>query len=99
MSGNFASPQKIKASVISIKDKDDLYFSEATTMRLRCIDNPTYMIDGQKFLNQDMQGGKVACEKFVSKQKLKWVLLEKNTLTKSLTNPCLKNVTHEFFLI
>ena len=66
-------------------------------MRLRCIDNPTSMIDGQKLLNQDMQGGKVAYEKFVSKQRVKWVLLEKNALTKSLTNQCFKNVTHEFF--
>ena len=73
---NYASPQKIKASDTPIKDKGDLYSSEAVVMRLRCIDKSISMVDGQKFLNQNMQGGIVSYEKPLSEKEVKWVTLE-----------------------
>jgi hypothetical protein len=73
---NFASPRKIKASDIPIKDKGDLFSSEAIVMRLRCIDKSISMVDGQKFLNQNMQGGMVSYEKPLSEEEVKWVSLE-----------------------
>jgi hypothetical protein len=73
---NYASPQKIKASDIPIKDKGDLYSSEAVVMRLRCTDKSISMVDGQKFLNQNMQGGMVSYEKPLSEKEVKWVTLE-----------------------
>jgi len=74
---NYASPQKIKASDIPIKDKGDLYSSEALVLRLRCKDKFISMVDGQKFLNQNMQGGIVSYEKPLSEKEVKWVPLEK----------------------
>jgi len=73
---NYASPQKIKASDIPIKDKGDLYSSEAVVMRLRCTDKSISMVDGQKFLNQNMKGGMVSYEKPLSEKEVKWVTLE-----------------------
>jgi hypothetical protein len=74
---NYASPQKIKASDIPIKDKGELYSSEAIVMRLRCEDKSISLVDGQKFLNQNMQGGMVSYEKPLSEKEVKWVSLEK----------------------
>jgi hypothetical protein len=74
---NYASPQKIRASDIPIKDKGELYSSEAIVMRLRCTDKTISMVDGQKFLNQNMQGGMVSYEKPLSEKEVKWVPLEK----------------------
>jgi hypothetical protein len=34
------------------------------------------MVDGQKFLNQNMQGGMVSYEKPLSEKEVKWVPLE-----------------------
>jgi hypothetical protein len=73
---NYASPRKIKTSDIPIKDKGDLYSSEAITMRLRCVDKSISMVDGQKFLNQNMQGGMVSYKKPLSEKEVKWVSLE-----------------------
>jgi hypothetical protein len=73
---NFASPRKINASDIPIKDKGDLYSSEAIVMRLRCKDKSISMVDGQKFLNQNMQGGMVSYEEPLSEKEVKWVKLE-----------------------
>ena len=73
---NFASPQKIKDSDIPIKDKGDLYSSESIALRLRCKDKSISMVDGQKFLNQNMQGGMVSYEKPLSEKEVKWVTLE-----------------------
>jgi hypothetical protein len=73
---NYASPQKIKASDIPIKDKGELYSSEAIVMRLRCVDKSISLVDGQKFLNQNMQGGMVSYEKPLSEKEVKWVTLE-----------------------
>lgn len=73
---NYASPQKIGASDIPIKDKGNLYSSEAITMRLRCVDKSISMVDGQKFLSQNMQGGMVSYEKPLSEKEVKWVTLE-----------------------
>jgi hypothetical protein len=73
---NYASPQKIGASDIPIKDKGELYSSEAIVMRLRCTDKSISMVDGQKFLNQNMQGGIVSYEKPLSEKEVKWVTLE-----------------------
>jgi hypothetical protein len=73
---NYASPQKIKASDIPIKDKGELYSSEAIVMRLRCVDKSISLVDGQKFLNQNMQGGMVSYEKPSSEKEVKWVTLE-----------------------
>jgi len=39
---NYASPQKVKASDIPIKDKGELYSSEAIVMRLRCEDKSIF---------------------------------------------------------
>ena len=77
---NFASPQKIKASDIPIKDKGDLYSSESIALRLRCKDKSISMVDGQKFLNQNMQGGMVSYEKPLSEKEVKWVTLDKKYL-------------------
>ena len=77
---NFASPQKIKASDIPIKDKGDLYSSESIALRLRCKDKSISMVDGQKFLNQNMQGGMVSYEKPLSEKEVKWLPLEKKYL-------------------
>ena len=74
---NFASPKKIAASDIPIKDKGELYSSEAIVMRLRCEDKSISLVDGQKFLNQNMQGGMVSYEKPLSEKEVKWVSLEK----------------------
>lgn len=74
---NYASPQKVKASDIPIKDKGELYSSEAIVMRLRCEDKSISLVDGQKFLNQNMQGGMVSYEKPLSEKEVKWVSLEK----------------------
>jgi len=74
---NYASPQKIGASDIPIKDKGNLYSSEAIVMRLRCTDKSISMVDGQKFLNQNMQGGMVSYEKPLSEKEVKWAPLEK----------------------
>jgi len=74
---NYASPQKIGASDIPIKDKGELYSSEAIVMRLRCADKTISLVDGQKFLNQNMQGGMVSYEKPLSEKEVKWVMLEK----------------------
>jgi len=74
---NFASPKKIAASDIPIKDKGELYSSEAIVMRLRCADKTISLVDGQKFLNQNMQGGIVSYEKPLSEKEVKWVPLEK----------------------
>ena len=77
---NYASPQKIKASDIPIKDKGDLYSSEALVLRLRCKDKAISKVDGQKFLNQNMQGGMVSYEKPLSEKEVKWVTLDKKYL-------------------
>jgi hypothetical protein len=74
---NYASPRRIKTSDIPIKDKGDLYSSETIIMRLRCEDKSISMVDGQKFLNQNMQGGMVAYEVPLSEKEVKWVKLEK----------------------
>jgi hypothetical protein len=74
---NYASPQKIGDSDIPIKDKGDLYSSEVIVMRLRCADKTISLVDGQKFLNQNMQGGMVSYEKPLSEKEVKWVMLEK----------------------
>jgi hypothetical protein len=74
---NYASPRKIKTSDAPIKDKGDLYSSETVVMRLRCLDKSISMVDGQKFLNQNMQGGMVAYENPLSEKEVKWVSLEK----------------------
>jgi hypothetical protein len=74
---NYASPQKIGVSDIPIKDKGDLYSSEVIVMRLRCADKTISLVDGQKFLNQNMQGGMVSYEKPLSEKEVKWVMLEK----------------------
>ena len=73
---NYASPQKIKTSDIPIKDKGALFSSEAIVMRLRCTDKSISMVDGQKFLNQNMQGGMVSYENPLSEKEVKWVTLE-----------------------
>jgi hypothetical protein len=73
---NFASPRRIKASDIPIKDKGDLYSSEAIVMRLRCKDKSISMVDGQKFLNQNMQGGMVSYEEPLPEKEIKWVKIE-----------------------
>jgi hypothetical protein len=73
---NYASPQKIGASDIPIKDKGELFSSEAIVMRLRCTDKSISMVDGQKFLNQNMKGGMVSYEKPLSEKEVKWVTLE-----------------------
>ena len=77
---NYASPQKIKASDIPIKNKGDLYSSESIALRLRCKDKSISMVDGQKFLNQNMQGGMVSYEKPLSEKEVKWVTLDKKYL-------------------
>jgi len=46
-------------------------------MRLRCADKTISLVDGQKFLNQNMQGGIVSYEKPLSEKEVKWVPLEK----------------------
>lgn len=74
---NYASPQKIGASDIPIKDKGELFSSEAIVMRLRCTDKSISMVDGQKFLNQNMKGGMVSYEKPLSEKEVKWLPLEK----------------------
>jgi hypothetical protein len=74
---NYASPQKIKASDIPIKDKGNLFSSEAVVMRLRCADKTISLVDGQKFLNQNMQGGMVSYENPSSEKEVKWAPLEK----------------------
>ena len=74
---NYASPQKIGASDIPAKDKGDLYSSESIVLRLRCKDKSISKVDGQKFLNQNMQGGMVSYEKPLSEKEVKWVPLEK----------------------
>ena len=74
---NYASPQKIGPSDLPIKDKSDLYSSESVVMRLRCTDKSVSMVDSQKFLNQNMQGGIVSYEKPLSEKEVKWVSLEK----------------------
>jgi hypothetical protein len=74
---NYASPQKIGASDIPVKDKGDLYSSESIVLRLRCKDKSISKVDGQKFLNQNMQGGMVSYEKPLSEKEVKWVPLEK----------------------
>lgn len=38
-------------------------------MRLRCTDKSISMVDGQKFLNQNMQGGMVSYEKPLSEKR------------------------------
>jgi len=73
---NFASPRRIKASDIPIKDKGDLYSSEAIVMRLRCEDKSMSMVDGQKFLNQNMQGGMVSYVEPLPEKEIKWVKIE-----------------------
>jgi hypothetical protein len=73
---NFASPRRISASDIPIIDKGDFYSSEAIVMRLRCEDKSISMVDGQKFLNQNMQGGMVSYEEPLSEKEVKWVKLE-----------------------
>jgi hypothetical protein len=73
---NYASPQKIEVSDIPIKDKGELYSSEAQVLRLRCKDKSISMVDGQKFLNQNMQGGMVSYEKPLSEKEVKWAPLE-----------------------
>jgi len=73
---NFASLRRIKASDIPIKDKGDLYSSEAIVMRLRCEDKSMSMVDGQKFLNQNMQGGMVSYEEPLPEKEIKWVKIE-----------------------
>ena len=73
---NYASPRRIKASDVPIKDKGDHYSSETIIMRLRCEDKSISMVDGQKFLNQNMQGGMVAYEVPLSEKEVKWVKLE-----------------------
>jgi hypothetical protein len=77
---NYASPQKIEVADIPIKDKGELYSSEAIVMRLRCADKTISLVDGQKFLNQNMQGGMVSYEKPLSEKEVKWVPLEKKYL-------------------
>jgi len=74
---NYGSPQKIGASDIPIKDRGELYSSEAIVMRLRCTDKTISLVDGQKFLNQNMQGGIVSYENPLSEKEVKWVPLEK----------------------
>jgi len=73
---NYASPQKLKKSDIPIKDKGDFYSSELIVLRLRCKDKSVSIVDGQKFLNQNMQGGMVSFEKPLSEKEVKWVKLE-----------------------
>jgi hypothetical protein len=87
---NYASPQKIKASDIPIKDKGDLYSSEAIVMRFRCADKTISLVDGQKFLNQNMQGGMVSYEKPLSEKEVKWVPLEKKYLNQEPYQSMLK---------
>ena len=77
---NFASPQKIKATDTPLKDKGELYSSEVTTLRLRCKDKMASLVDGQKFLKQNMQGGMVAYEMPLSENEVKWTTLDKNNL-------------------
>ena len=89
---NYASPRRIKASDIPIKDKGDLYSSETIIMRLRCEDKSISMVDGQKFLNQNMQGGMVAYEVPLPEKEVKWVKLERKYFEqepyKSMNNKC-----------
>jgi hypothetical protein len=73
---NFSSPRKIKTFDIPIKDKGDLYSSESQTLRLRCEDKAISMVDGRKFLDQNMQGGMVSYEKPLSEKEVKWAKLE-----------------------
>jgi hypothetical protein len=73
---NFASPRKINTADIPLKDKGDLYSSETIVLRLRCKDKFISMVDGQKFLNQNMQGGMVSYEKPLSEKEVKWVAIE-----------------------
>jgi hypothetical protein len=74
---NYASPRRIKTSDMPIKNKGELYSSETIIMRLRCEDKSISMVDGQKFLNQNMQGGMVAYEVPSSEKEVKWVRPEK----------------------
>ena len=89
---NFASPRKIKASDTPLKDKGDIYSSEAITIQLRCEDNSISMVDGQKFLNQNMQGGMVSYENPLSENAVKWARLENKYFDqepyKSMKNKC-----------
>jgi hypothetical protein len=87
---NYASPQKIGVSDIPIKDKGELYSSEAIVMRLRCKDKSISMVDGQKFLNQNMQGGMVSYEKPLSEKEVKWVTLENKYLNQEPYQSMLK---------
>jgi hypothetical protein len=73
---NYASPRKLKSSDIAIKDMGDFYSSETIIMRLRCKDRFVSIVDGQKFLSQNMQGGMVSYEKPLSENEVKWVKLE-----------------------
>ena len=73
---NFASPQKIRAPDITLKGKGELYSSAAVLLRLRCEDKSISTGDGQKFLNQNMQGGMVAYEKPLSEREVTWAPLE-----------------------
>ena len=73
---NFASPQKIRAPDITLKGKGELYSSLAVLLRLRCEDKSISTVDGQKFLNQNMQGGMVAYEKPLSEREVTWAPLE-----------------------
>ena len=87
---NYSSPQKIGASDIPIKDKGELYSSEAIVMRLRCADKTISLVDGQKFLNQNMQGGMVSYEKPLSEKEVKWVTLENKYLNQEPYQSMLK---------
>ena len=87
---NYASPQKIGASDIPIKDKGELFSSEAIVMRLRCTDKSISMVDGQKFLNQNMKGGMVSYEKPLSEKEVKWLPLEKKYLNQEPYQSMLK---------
>jgi hypothetical protein len=77
---NFASPQKIKETDTPLKDKGDLYSSKVTTLRLRCKDKMVSLVDGQKFIKQNMQGGMVAYEMPLSEKEVKWITLDKKNI-------------------
>jgi hypothetical protein len=73
---NFASPRKIKPTDTLYGNNGDLFSSERITLRLCCNDNAISIVDGQKFLEQNMQGGMVAYEKVLAENEVKWVPLD-----------------------
>jgi hypothetical protein len=91
---NFASPRKIKSTDIPYGIQGEFFSSEAVTFRIRCSDKTVSMVDGQKFLKQNMQGGIVSYDKVLAENEVKWTPLDKKSFNhepyKSMLNECSK---------